>query len=316
MPNELDFTINEAAVVPVPVDATLSIAGQAADAKAVGDALADKADKSELATAITVNGQAADAQGAILVTAEHVPMDDNESETVAQAIAAQAARTGEDIPINGSTGAVSIEAALDAKVDEVIAELGGDPISLEHGGTGATSAAGVKVVLGLQSAGQGVNILQPTGNGQVLSLLANVINTNSILDGHRVTLLVEDSAIRLFDVTIGANVWQLPVPVGVAQGGTGATSGPAALANLGIATKTLSGTTSANGNIAAGLDPSRYVVLCAYSAGRICTPYLAVSGTVRSTYIHLSAFDGTPVASTDVAVAVVYADLGTGGVPV
>ena len=236
MPNELDFTINEAAVVPVPVDATLSIEGQAADAKAVGDALADKADKSELATAITVNGQAADAQGAILVTAEHVPMDDNESETVAQAIATQAARTGEDIPINGSTGAVSIEAALDAKVDEVIAELGGDPIPLEHGGTGATSAAGVKVVLGLQSAGQGVNILQPTGNGQVLSLLANVTNSSSILDGHRVTLLIQDNAIRLYDVTIGENVWQLPVPVGVAQGGTGATSGPAALANLGIAT--------------------------------------------------------------------------------
>lgn len=315
MPNELDFTINEASVVPVPVDATLSIAGQAADAKAVGDALADKADKSELATAITVNGQAADAQGAILVTAEHVPMDDNESETVAQAIAAQAARTGEDIPINGSTGAVTIEAALDAKVDEVIAELGGDPIPLEHGGTGATSAAGAKVALGLQSAGQGVNILQPTGNGQVLSLLANVINSNSVLDGHRVTLLIQDNAIRLYDVTTGENVWQLPVPVGVAQGGTGATAGPAALANLGIATKTLAGATSANGNIAAGLDPSRYAVICAYSAGRICTPYLAVSGSTRSTYIHLTGFDGTPVANTEVSVAVVYMDLGTGGVP-
>mgnify|MGYP002519715366 CR=1 FL=1 len=57
--------VEDARVITVPIDDTLQNSGEAADAKAVGDALALKADKSELQTAITVNGQAADAQGKI-----------------------------------------------------------------------------------------------------------------------------------------------------------------------------------------------------------------------------------------------------------
>ena len=59
MPN-IDFNVTPGNTVAVPIDTTLSISGQAADAKAVGDALALKADKSELAQSITVNGQGAD----------------------------------------------------------------------------------------------------------------------------------------------------------------------------------------------------------------------------------------------------------------
>ena len=61
------FTVNfaDSEVITVPIDDTLSNTGEAADAKAVGDALALKADKSELSAAITVDGQEADAPGAL-----------------------------------------------------------------------------------------------------------------------------------------------------------------------------------------------------------------------------------------------------------
>ena len=99
---ELEVTIDPAEVITVPIDDTLSVEGEAADAKAVGDALALKADRSELATAIKVNDQAADNQGEILVTAEHVPMDNNATSTVAQQIAALLERTGATIPVNST----------------------------------------------------------------------------------------------------------------------------------------------------------------------------------------------------------------------
>ena len=114
---ELEVEINPAEVITVPIDDTLSVAGEAADAKAVGDALALKADRSELATAIKVNDQAADNQGEILVTAEHVPMDNNATSTVAQQIAELLERTGATIPVNGDTGAPSIETAINGLAD-------------------------------------------------------------------------------------------------------------------------------------------------------------------------------------------------------
>lgn len=107
-------------------------------------------------------------------------------------------------------------------------------LPLGHGGTGATDAGGAKVNLGLQSSGQAVNITQPSGSEQVLSLYANVSNANSALNGKRVMLLLQDKAIRLYNVTDGAESWRLDVPVTVAQGGTGATNASAARTNLGV----------------------------------------------------------------------------------
>ena len=52
----IEEEVDESTVITVPIDDTLSNSGEAADAKAVGDALALKADKSELQTAIQVNG--------------------------------------------------------------------------------------------------------------------------------------------------------------------------------------------------------------------------------------------------------------------
>ena len=114
IPN-IDFDIEPAEVVTVPIDDTLSIEGEAADAKAVGDALANKADKSELSAAVKVDGQAADAFGDIVLLAEHIPMDGSANpKSVGEEIATLKGRTGADIPLSGADGAPSVAQAIDA----------------------------------------------------------------------------------------------------------------------------------------------------------------------------------------------------------
>ena len=115
MSENLNDVVNEvvedATVMTVPIDDTLSISGEAADAKAVGEALALKADASQV-TGISVNGQSADLQGKIIVNATQIGMSDTDDTKVQAAIAAAAGRTGADIPVNGQAGAVTIEQAI------------------------------------------------------------------------------------------------------------------------------------------------------------------------------------------------------------
>ena len=109
---QIEETIDDATVITVPIDDTLSNSGEAADAKATGDALALKADKSELQTAITVNGQGADAQGAILVDATDIPLSSSDQTTVKAKLEAVDGKTAADIPVNSDPGAQTIAQAL------------------------------------------------------------------------------------------------------------------------------------------------------------------------------------------------------------
>ena len=91
--NDLNETFEEEfmdpSVVTVPIDTTLSNSGEAADAKAVGDALALKADASSV-VAISVNGQTPDQQGAILLDGADIPMSSGSQTTVKDAVEAAA----------------------------------------------------------------------------------------------------------------------------------------------------------------------------------------------------------------------------------
>ena len=109
---QINDVIEDAQVVTVPIDDTLTISGEAADAKAVGGALALKADKSELAQSITVNGQSADLQGAIIVDGTEIEMSSTDTRTLKAAIDSAAGRTGADIPLNSGAGAATIEQAI------------------------------------------------------------------------------------------------------------------------------------------------------------------------------------------------------------
>ena len=122
---EVEMVVEDASVITTPIDDTLTISGDAADAKAVGDALALKADRSELQNAITVNGQSADAQGAILIDGDEIPVSGNDSTTMAEKFAEIDAKTGADIPIDAEAGATSVADHV-GTLEEGVTELQGD----------------------------------------------------------------------------------------------------------------------------------------------------------------------------------------------
>ena len=108
----INMRVRGAEVVTVPIDDTLTIEGQAADAKATGDALALKADKSELSAAITVNGQGADAQGVILIDGTDIHMSGTDTTTLKAKIEAVDGKTAADIPMSDAPGARTIAQEL------------------------------------------------------------------------------------------------------------------------------------------------------------------------------------------------------------
>ena len=120
---QVEEVIDDATVITVPIDDTLSNSGEAADAKAVGDALALKADKSELQAAITVNGQGADAQGAILIDGEDIPMSGTDSTTLKAKITAVDSKTAADIMMSSAAGAKTIAQELSESEDRTAEDI-------------------------------------------------------------------------------------------------------------------------------------------------------------------------------------------------
>ena len=76
---DITFDISPASVVPVALDTTLSRGGLAADAAAVGAALALKADTTELPKPVSVNGIEVNAQGRITIGAGDIKTDNDRS---------------------------------------------------------------------------------------------------------------------------------------------------------------------------------------------------------------------------------------------
>lgn len=136
--------VRDSEVITVPIDTTLTVSGEAADAKAVGDALALKADKSELQTQVNVNGQAPDNQGTILVRAEHIPMGEEPgAQSVQEAV--------EDLQEMDASGLMMDRTAqTPVSVKEAVEELQertGEDIMLtgeQEDGTIAAAVAGLR----------------------------------------------------------------------------------------------------------------------------------------------------------------------------
>lgn len=107
--SELNEQVNEVVedspIVTVPIDETLTRHGEAADAKAVGEALA------RVQTNVTVNGQSKDANNDIKVNAEHVPYATGVS--VKQKLDSIDGKTADDIPMSSGQGAQTIAEAID-----------------------------------------------------------------------------------------------------------------------------------------------------------------------------------------------------------
>ena len=115
----VELVADDADVITVPIDDTLTKSGEAADAAAVGVALALKADLSAVNT-IDVNGQEADNQGHIILDATEIPMSSTDTRKVQAVVSGLEGKTGATIPLNGEAGAPSIADAVGGKYANTI----------------------------------------------------------------------------------------------------------------------------------------------------------------------------------------------------
>lgn len=115
---QVEVTVHDAEVVTVPIDATLSNSGEAADAKAVGDALALKAD-ADAVVAIKVNGQAADNQGLILIDGSEIPVSGTDTKKISEVLENVTAKTAENIPMSSDPNAKTIAEVVNENAEAI-----------------------------------------------------------------------------------------------------------------------------------------------------------------------------------------------------
>ena len=127
---EITLEFDDASVVPVPIDPTLTISGEAADAKAAGDAIAAAVGR------LRIN-EKAPASNAVTLYASDIKMSsDVGANTIAEAVTAAAGRDANDIMYDSGNlvtvkGAIDeINTALDSElsngaIDAILAEVFG-----------------------------------------------------------------------------------------------------------------------------------------------------------------------------------------------
>lgn len=112
----MTLTVDDATVIPTPIDPTLSNAGEAADAKATGDAIA------AVLNGATVNGNSPTGK-AFMVYAGDIPMSNAAgAQTVAQAIESAADKDATDIMYDAEN-LVTVKDAIDDLKDSIDSEL-------------------------------------------------------------------------------------------------------------------------------------------------------------------------------------------------
>ena len=158
---EVEEVVDDATVMTVPIDDTLSISGEAADAKAVGDALALKADASAINT-IKVNEQSADNQGQILLYGGDIPMSDTDETTLKAAIEEEQGKTAGDIPMTSAEDSDTIADAIEDLQGMTAADI---PMSSALGApTVSEKITAVETAAGTVKS---VNSTSPDTNGNV-----------------------------------------------------------------------------------------------------------------------------------------------------
>lgn len=108
------YTVDDAEVIPTPIDPTLSNAGEAADAKATGDAIA------AVLNNVSVNGKAATA-GAVTIYASDILMSSAQgAQDIAEMMQDVGGRTASDIIYADNDTIHDVVEAIDAKSAEDI----------------------------------------------------------------------------------------------------------------------------------------------------------------------------------------------------
>ena len=113
---ELDYEVEDAEVIPTPIDDTLTISGEAADAKATGDAIA------AVLGNLRVNTKAPSSNAITLYASDIAVSDATGAQTIAEALVAVGDKTADDIMYD-TVNLVSIKDALDAINTAIDTEL-------------------------------------------------------------------------------------------------------------------------------------------------------------------------------------------------
>lgn len=118
---EIRLTVNDANVIPTPIDPTLSHQGEAADAKATGDAIAGVISNLRVNTKAPSNNE-------ITVYASDILMSNAQgAQTVAAAIESAADKDASEIMYDAANF-VTIKAAIDGIKEDIDAELSTEEI--------------------------------------------------------------------------------------------------------------------------------------------------------------------------------------------
>ena len=105
----IDMEVEDSNVVPMPIDPTLSNEGEAADAKATGDAIA------AISAVKKVNAQSPNASGEVTLNASQIKMSSEEgAQTIVEAVNAVEAQTADTI---------KYDAEEDETVKDVVDEI-------------------------------------------------------------------------------------------------------------------------------------------------------------------------------------------------
>ena len=114
--------VHDSMVITVPIDDTLSVSGTAADALAVGNALATKANASEIKQALSVNGRTGGGTYNITVNGSDIPASgDEDQETVAEALERLDTALGAE-----ETARQTADTALGTRIDGLATRIGAE----------------------------------------------------------------------------------------------------------------------------------------------------------------------------------------------
>lgn len=113
---EIELTVDDATVIPVPIDPTLSIEGEAADAKATGDAIAG------VFSGATVNSKAFTNKAVTLYATDILMSNATGAQTVSEAFSAVGDKDASEI-IYDSDNLISVKSAIDTIKSDMETEL-------------------------------------------------------------------------------------------------------------------------------------------------------------------------------------------------
>jgi len=113
---EIEYEVEDADVIPMPIDPTLSNSGEAADAKATGDAIA------AVISNLRVNAKAPTDNAIILYATDIAMSDAVGASTIAEAVTAAENRDADDIMYDAGN-LVTIKDALDDIYTTIDSEL-------------------------------------------------------------------------------------------------------------------------------------------------------------------------------------------------